>query len=424
MDSRPFTRISLPIAFTIIIATSAIGQQEYDNKSFSDATTFNPSLIFETYSNSSRLKGYLLDSTLNNLNREHESVKISQFQKWEKLPSLLMRGESSGFMNISIDPGILHGILTAEGDLSYRPADDFDPEEDYRNYRPQMYRINLSGKLLGFEYGAKYLSVDKDFERLEGINLKGDQAGREVWASRSIGVFKFKTILSDYWDNVDFNPSRPRIRKTQGGASLDIAIPSWPLLSLSYMRGTSLTTRRPDVSDRKSEDFQSVDGYIYYYSRSRWELSSYAGYYLSKDKIQSDSKSKIFSSGIKGSYRPTDSMIITPGIGFTSEKYDWFGGGSEYTTPTASLSLSYYPTDRPFSFNVYGYYSRYKGNDGFTDASTLNGSGEMTWKLGKTFLGDQSISLSVGYYNYLDTVYSSSSYKEFSAQVAYKMATF
>jgi hypothetical protein len=424
MDSRPFIRISLPIAFTIMIATSAIGQQEYDNKSdSSDQTTFNPSLIFETYGNRLKPKGYFLDSTLNDLNLEHESIKISQFQRWEKLESLLMTGESSGFTKINIDPGILHGLLTAEGEMAYRPTNDFDPEEGYRNYRPQMYRINLIGKLLGFEYGAKYLSVDKDFERLQGINLKADQARREIWVSRNFGVFEIKTFLSDYWDNVDFNPSRPRIRNKQGGASLDIAIPSWPLLGLSYKRGTTLTTRRPDGSDRKSADFQTTDGYLYY-GRSKWDLTLYWSYYLSTDSIESDSKSKIANSGVSGSYHLRDSFKIEPSLDFTTENYEWLGGGAKYNTPTASLSFSYKPSDEPLSFVAKGSYSRYKGNDGYTDSNTLNGSGEITWNLGKTILGDQSISLSVGYYHYLDTIYSSSSFKEFSAQVAYKMATF
>jgi hypothetical protein len=426
MGRMTLMRISLPIALSIIIASSAIGQQD-DNKN-SDASfpiSFNPSLLFETYGGASKPTGYLLDTSLNRLNFGRESIKISQFQQWYKSQGQLMRGESSGFVTVKIDPSALNGLLTAEGEMAYSPVDEFYGQQGFREYRPQMYRINLGGQWLGFEYGAKYLSVDEDFEKLQGVKLdmENDKAGREVWLSRSIGVFKIKTFLSDYWDNVDFNPNRPRTRKTEGGAALDIALPSLPLISLSYSRGSSSTSRRPDGADPTSESVQSFYGYIFY-GRSKWDVSVSTGYYLSQDKLQSDSKGEIFYSELTASYRPTDSIIISPGIGFTSETYKWLGGGAEYTTPTASLSLSYYPEDKPFGFSTYAYYSRYKGNDGYTDASTLNGSGEMTWKLGKTILGDHSISLTFGYYHYLDAVYSTGSYKDFSVQVAYKVATF
>lgn len=417
-------RISLPIAFTLLIASSAIGQEDYNQESDeSFPRTFNPSLIFETDGSQSRPKGYLFDSVVNDGVSDYQSVSISQFQRWYKPQGLLMRGENSGFVSIKIAPSPLKKLLTVEGEMAYSPVDEYYGQQGFREYRPQMYRINVNGEWLGFEYGGNYLSVDEDFEKLQGIKLKNDQAGREVWLKRNLGVFQIKTFFSDYWDNVDFNPSRPRIRKTQGGASLDIAIPSLPFISLSYSRGSSSTTRRPNGSDPKSESIQSFYGYVFY-GRSKWDVSVSSGYYLSEDKFQSDVEGKVIYSELSASYRPTDSIIITPGIGFTSEKYEWFGGGSEYTTPTASLSLSYYPKDRPFSFSTYGYYSRYKGNDGYTDASTLNGSGEMTWRLGRTLLGDHSVSLTFGYYHYIDTIYSAGTYKDFSVQVAYRIATF
>ena len=424
MDRMSLIRISLPIALSIIIASSAIGQQDFvQDPDASLPSHFNPSLLFETYSNSSKPKGYLFDSVVNDGVPEHQSIKVSQFQRWYKPQGLLMSGETSGYLNVKVDPSILQGLLTFEGEMAYRPNDEFYYQQGFREYRPQMYRINVSGEWLGFEYGGKYVSVDDDFERLQGVRLNSDQEGREVWLKKSIGVFQIKTFLSDYWDNVDFNPSRPRIRKTQGGVALDIAIPSFPFVSLSYSRGSALTTRRGNGSDPKSESIESFYGYIFY-GRTKWDVSISSGYYLSDDKFQSDVKGKMLYSELSASYRPTDSIIITPGIGFTSEKYEWFGGGSEYTTPTASLTLSYYPAEGPFGFTTYAYYSRYKGNDGYTDASTLNGTGELTWRLGKTILGDHTISLTFGYYHYLDAIYSVSTYKDFSVQVAYKIATF
>jgi hypothetical protein len=365
----------------------------------------------------------LLDSLVGDSDSELSFLKISQSQKTEKPKTLLLSGENWGFFHVGTDPGAFDNLMSVDGDLGYSPVDEFDIEQGFRVYKPQMLSVNVKGSWTGFEYGAKYLQVADGFERVPGTKLNSNQEGKEIWVNRALGVFKLKTFISDYWDNVNFDPKRPKTRKTEVGAALDIAFPYWPVLSLSYSRGNSLISTRKDGSVSRNEGTQTVNSNLYYLI-SKWKLWINSSYSMATDKNQRDATSRILFTELTGSYSPTKSVSISPSVGFTKEEYKWLGGGIKYMTPTTSLSLDYSPSNKPFKIKAYGYYSRYKSSDGFTDANTLSGLAEFAWRLGKTPIGDQIVSLEFGSYNYLDSVFSKSSYKEYSALLAYKIASF
>jgi hypothetical protein len=361
----------------------------------------------------------LANETANDLN----ILKITQSQKTDKPKGLLLSGESWGFLNIDTDPRAFDNLMSVEGEIAYSPVDEFDVEQGFREYKPQMVTLNLKGSWAGFAYGAKYLQVEDGFDKVPGTRLNSNQEGKEIWINRTLSVLKLKTFISDYWDNVNFNPNRPKVRKTRAGAAFDIAFPYWPILSLSWSHGNSLTMRKPDGPVRGEESIQTLNSSLYYLI-SKWKLSINSSYSTGKDKNQGDTESRILLSEIRGSYTPIKSISISPSIGFTKEEYKWLGAELDYMTPTSSVSVNYSPSNTPFNIKAYGHYSRHTGNDGFTDANTFNGLAEFAWKLGKTPIGDQTVSLEFGYYNYLNSVFSESSYQEYSAFLAYKIASF
>ncbi|HZX15069.1 MAG TPA: hypothetical protein VFF49_11795 [Thermodesulfobacteriota bacterium] len=102
----------------------------------------------------------------------------------------------------------------------------------------------------------------------------------------------------------------------------------------------------------------------------------------------------------------------------------WSGGGARYITPTASIWLGYYPLSDDFNLSLYGSYSINKSNDGYTDTNALNGTISLFWTLAKSSFGKHSLSFDVSYYHYLNDVYANSSYKDISALLNLKLASF
>jgi hypothetical protein len=424
MERKAVFKILLFTLMAFTLSPFASGQHLNSNKDVNSSPgniALQPNSDFDT--NILKPRTLLLDSRSSDMDSDLNILQIWQSQKWEKPEGLLLSGESWGFLDIATDPRAFGDLMSVEGEMAYSPVDEFDIEQGFREYKPQMYRLGLRGSWLGFAYGAKYVQVEDGFDRVPGTQLSSNQEGKEIWINRTLNVLKFKTFISDYWDNVNFNPNRPKVRKTQAGAALDIAFPYWPVLSLSYSRGSSLIATRRDGSVSKNESIQSLNSSLYYLI-SKWQLSINSSYSMGKDKNQRDTESKILFSEIRGSYYPTKSVSISPSLGFTKEQYKWTGSGLDYMTPTSSLSLNYSPSNKPFNIKAYGHYSRHTSNDGFTDANTFNGLAEFAWKLGKTPIGDQTVSLEFGYYNYLNSVFSESSYQEYSAFLAYKIASF
>jgi hypothetical protein len=424
MERKAAFKILLITLIALTIAPFASGQQLNSNEPVNATPQIiapQPNSDFDT--STLKPKTLLLDSLSSDVDGDSGIVRISQSQKSEKPKGLLLTGESWGFLDVDTDPGAFGDLMAVQSELAYSPVDEFDIEQGFREYKPQMLILNAKGSWAGFEYGAKYLQVEDGFDRVPGTELNSNQEGKEIWITRALNVLKFKTFVSDYWDNVNFEPTRPKVRKTQAGAALDIVFPFWPVLSLSYSRGSSLTMNRPGESVRTTESIQTLNSSLYYLI-SKWGFSINSSYSAGKDKNLGGAGSKILFSEIRGSYNPTKSVSISPSLGFTKEQYRWPGGGLDYMTPTSSVSVNFTPPNKPFKFKAYGHYSRNTGNDGFTDANAFNGLAEIAWKLGKTPIGDQSVSLEFGYYNYLNAAFAKSSYNEYSALLAYKIASF
>lgn len=420
-----FRKIYLPIILAFTLTHYVFGQEnssDESNKSFQ--LNFSPILQFNTTSRFRTLQLFSLNpSSFQSPEPEFRILKISQFQRWEKSKNLLLRGQSWGFTKISFDPNLLNGLFKADGEIAYNPLNDFDFEQSFWETQTQMLNLNLTGAWLGFDYGLKYIYLNDGFDEVPGTNLGSDQEGKEFWLKRSFGVFQIRTFFSDYWDNVDFNPNRARTKKTLGGVAFDIAIPSWPGLGLYYARGNSLKNKPFDGKNPTNESLQTFSAYLYY-GQSKWNVTLSSSYSLTEDKIYSNSKGKYVDYELSGFYQLSSSSSIVPYLGLTTEKYEWLGGGGEYTSPMASISFYYSPSSRPYYLSVDGSYSWYKGNDRYTDTHNLNGAVEFVWKLWKNPLGDHNISIEFGYFQYLDSIYAQNTYQDLTALISYKIASF
>ena len=96
----------------------------------------------------------------------HDMLGKEYFRKW-------------GFTKLNFTPLFLDGIVNIEAEMAYNPEDSQDFTdlmlEGFREYRNNMNRIKVNGSFQGFDYGAKYLYVDDNFDKVPGTELVSDQ---------------------------------------------------------------------------------------------------------------------------------------------------------------------------------------------------------------------------------------------------------
>lgn len=350
-------------------------------------------------------------------------VNVSQSDQRVKSNKFLGDVERLGFLNFQLTSRNLGGKLVGEGEMIYSPYQDFDYREGFIEYQPLLVRFGSKGSWGGFDYGAGYLYVRNGADKVIGRKINSNQEGSSLWLKRSMSVFNITALFSDFVDNVADNPGKPRIRKTQGGITFNVAIQNMPLLTVYYTHGYSRSVYEPN-GYQPQKNWLDNFGATIYYSRTNWDISVSSTSTISSDKFLSDSNSIAFFYQLSGSYRPISSITISPALSLGDERYMWSGGGARYITPTASIWFGYYPLSDDFNLSFYGSYSINKSNDGYTDTNALNGTLSLVWTLAKSPFGKHSLSLDVSYYHYLDDVYESSTYKDITALLNLKLASF
>jgi len=311
----------------------------------------------------------------------------------------------------------LNPMVNGEAQVSLSSYDSrSDPVYDDR--RNHLIRLKLAGDLGLVSYGAEYRSIGQGIRVLSGANWRLDQEGSEVWVGRTLGSFQVKGLFSDFTDNLENDPRRPRTAKTLAGSSVGYTLPGGALLSLSYQQGSS-TTRSPNNRLPQEHSVEELGASLYYYAGPQWELSFSSKETSSIDKFDPSIRGTLYYHQVSGSYRPTDSITLTPSLSLMDERYSW---GVRTTTPTATLSLSYAPSDGRLSLSMYGFYNRSRSSDGSYDVKTVSLVNSLAWTLGKE--KNRSLSFDVISSQYLDAVYQSSSSKELLGRVMWKAIAF
>ncbi len=332
---------------------------------------------------------------------------------------LLDDGVQRGPLDVLVRSGKL-GNLAGEGELA---VSSFQSQADklYHQERSRLLRFRLTGGLDSFDYGAEYRSVGQGFQRPSGSNnWRADQEGEEFWAAQKFGPLRLKAMFSDFGDNVEADPRRPRTTKTLGGMGLGFTLPGGSVLSFSYQRGSSRTRGGPSKEAPQESWIEDMGASLYFYAGPMWDFTISSNYSPSTNKLDPSKKVAFYYHYITGSYRPTGSITIMPSLSLSEEQYAWLG--LRTTTPTAMLSIGYYPPSGNLSFTTYGYYSRSKSNDGFYDVRTVNLINSILIPFGND--KEKAISLDLGYNQYLDAVYRYGSSEELVGRILYKVAAF
>ena len=234
------------------------------------------------------------------------------------------------------------GKLVGEGEFAYGALGLPTAPDD----RLTMTRLAARGNWDKLGYGYSYRSFGSGFISTNGVKIDRPRDENEIWSEYDLQLFRLKTALSEWREKASDQ------------------------LAPTRTAGTSLS-----------------------WSRSTWSASLSSSYSWTGNRELFQSFA--FSNGISLAYRPASFLTIQPSLGFREDRD---GSGLRTDTPTAGLSV----IGSPYSnIQLVGRasYANGVGEDPLKISSTLNAAAGVNWKLGQSFLGDQSLSFQFEYKN-------------------------
>ena len=293
----------------------------------------------------------------------------------------------------------------------------------------QLSIFRLKQQSNSFFYGVEYRCVGKDLKNLNdykkktntktNIDLKDDQEGVEIWGTKKIGPIGLKTFFSRFWNNVDRDPKQTHLTANKYGIEMNYKFDSLPIyFSLSHSRLQSESTVESNSLEYQAEEKETYGGSLYYYGGKAFNMTASSSYSPSQDLVDPNKVTYSYWHAISASIIPLSNLTITPTVSFGEYQYLWYGEQTE--NPSISLSITRSRLLNMIDLSLWGEFSRSRSTDGYQDAETLNTSVEINWDAKYLFFSKARFSLDLGYDQYDDKIYQSSSYDSFSASFQLK----
>jgi hypothetical protein len=290
--------------------------------------------------------------------------------------------------------------------------------------QPHALQFDVKGTWGSFESGLHFQSITQGLERITGPAMKPDREGGEVWLAVGLGQFRLRASLAEVSDNVLGDPSRPRTTKTEADLALELKLPAGFLASVGVGQGTSVPSPVPRGArvdrTRETRDFENLTLTFYRYGGPHWDFTLTTTYTESEGRDAENRELVSVVHGLSGSYRPIESLSVTPALSFSQD--DLAGGaGSRYLS--ASMAVAVVPARSPVSLALYGGYTRGYTTDQLSDARTMDALATLTWHLRRS-LPTAALAFEVGCSRYVDAVWGRGGYDELRGQVTLHVAGF
>jgi hypothetical protein len=330
------------------------------------------------------------------------------------------------------------GQFTFFGDLVH-PAQQllYAPDWDARDTGPPQ-ALNIGFTQAGqwqagqrWEYGVQYRSLDPRFEKFAGPDLKKDQAGSEAWLGWRAGSFRLRGFASQTWNNLAEDPTKDRTTELLGGVRGELELPLNTTANVSYAQGSadrsrsfltaSQRRRLGEPTSASTSSLEKVTAGMYHWADT-WELSASSSYSPQRDINSPDQETLSLSHDLSLTFRPTHKIGSTMAMSVWQDREQWTGYRTEGST--ASLSLWYGPFLDGHTLDFWGSYTRGRSNDGSWDTHSGSASATLSRRLGRTRLGEASVSMELGYNFYADTNYPTGNSDELYARIVFKFVEF
>jgi hypothetical protein len=272
--------------------------------------------------------------------RQEELAPLQSFNaepetKWGKYADLVATSSQFG------------GKLVGEAEAAYSTL-GFPVLTDQQ---PVMTRLAVHGRWGRAGYGLSYRSSGRGFVATNNVMTEHARDEGQLWAEYDLGLFRVRGGVGEMWEEN----------------------------SLTHQVILTKTTAT------------SV-----YFNKPRWSATLSSSYSTAASNDHSSQKTLAHTNGALFTYRLTPLLSLEPNASF---KQEWAPITRLKTdTPSAGFGLAYRPSQK---LRLIGRasYARDLSDDPLRTGSTLNAAAGFNWKLGKSFLGEQSVALQVEYRN-------------------------
>lgn len=263
------------------------------------------------------------------------------------------------------------GKLVGESELAYSgvPATGV-------GQLPAMSRLTLRGNWGAANYGASYRNFGSGFVSSTGLKYDNGRDEREAWGEYDFKLFRLKTAMGDLWE-----------RRPDNG-----------LISMTKTAVTTVHLNRNGWSALLSSSYSIVD----------------------PDETGPDYV-EAFSNGLSIAYRPTNFLTIEPAWNVKEERSRLTGLKTD--TPSGGVAIVSRPL-RDLSLTGRTSYARGFSEDPLKDLSTWNSAASLNWRLGRSFIGEQALSLQFNYSRQLGDSPVSTAATGFNGLIQWKLVGF
>jgi hypothetical protein len=300
----------------------------------------------------------------------------------------------------------------------------FSSRSDSNESANRLEIFRLVQKLDGFNCGLEYRYVAKNlnyFNRYKNktetktkVDLKNDQEGVEIWGEKNIGSIGLKTFFSRFLNNVDRDPTLPRMLTHKYGLEMKYKMDFLPIwVSFSHLREESENIFEIGSAEYLGIQKETYNSSLKYYGGTLFDITASSSYSLSHDLFHSNQETVSLRNGIRSSIHPASDLTITPMLSVGEYRYLWYG--EHEINPSASLFITYRRIFNVADLSFGGRYSQTSHSDQSLDNETLSTTIGLTWNAKNLFSRKIDYALNLGFNQYLYKIQPDSSYSSLSA---------
>jgi hypothetical protein len=257
------------------------------------------------------------------------------FTWWEKHANLLAVSSQFG------------GKLVGEAEAAYSTLGLPSSSDQL----PMMTKLGVHGRWGKADYGLSNRSSGRGYASPAGAKIEHARDERQIWAEYDLTLYRVRGAVGEMWEE---NSETHQ-------------------LTLTRTTATSI-----------------------YLSQPGWNVALSSSYSTVANNENLDQKTLAFTHGLSFAYRFTSLLTLEPNMSF---KQEWAPITRLKTdTSSAGLGLTYTPS-RDLQLIGRASYARDSSEDPLREGSRVNAATVLNWKLGKSFLGEQSLSLQLEYKN-------------------------
>lgn len=251
----------------------------------------------------------------------------------------------------------------------------------------RMMRLGITGFSGPIRYGVTYRHAGQAFYN------GSDQAVKEVWGEWKRGVTTLTSAIGQKWNNVDADPTRPRIEQQYGRVGLSLSQPAWPTVSVMVSQRAIESTLDPIGVTPQKTNAQRLEAAIAY-GRTSWTARFASSFSVENDLTHSGLDKRIDTQQLTAAFHPSNTLTIAPTLGYRREWQEW--SGVRIDSPSASLAMNYRQSQR-LLLGATGNLSETRSSDRLRELETVGGKGTVALDLQTSREWQSQLSFEAGY---------------------------